>query len=46
MANGWVQAFFKVGGLGQGLFIDGCRNENLYYQPPAGRGRKLPPGIN
>ena len=22
MVNGWVQAFFKVGGLGMGGFID------------------------
>ena len=23
MVNGWVQAFFNVGGLGMGGFIDG-----------------------
>ena len=23
LVNGWVQAFFKVGGLGMGGFIDG-----------------------
>ena len=41
--GGWVVCLLM--GMG-GLFIDGWRNENLYYQPPTGRGRKLPPGIN